>query len=182
MIGEQELERLNNLRQAGKISESEYEDMRQKLMMDDSAEYSDSSSQKQKADTNSYQNYYQRPNSQMPGNLSDSTYLALMNFLMMIPTIGWLAPIIIWIVGRESSQKVDIQGKYIINWMITWFLGSFALSIISSILAITIVGMVVFIPALIVIGISYFVFPIIGGIKGLNGEVWRYPISIVFLK
>ncbi|MCS2832910.1 DUF4870 domain-containing protein [Bacteroides fragilis] len=25
-------------------------------------------------------------------------------------------------------------------------------------------------------------FPIIGGIKGLNGKTWKYPLSIPFLK
>jgi uncharacterized Tic20 family protein len=33
--------------------------------------------------------------------------------------------------------------------------------------------------ALAVLGI---VFPIIGGIKANNGEVWKYPLSITFLK
>jgi uncharacterized Tic20 family protein len=33
--------------------------------------------------------------------------------------------------------------------------------------------------ALVIIGI---VFPIIGGIKANNGEVWKYPLSIPFFK
>lgn len=32
------------------------------------------------------------------------------------------------------------------------------------------------------IGITYLIFPFIGGVKGMNGQVWKYPLSIPFLK
>ena len=41
---------------------------------------------------------------------------------------------------------------------------------------------VVGIPLLLVLAVVAVVFPIIGGIKANNGEVWKYPLSITFFK
>lgn len=41
---------------------------------------------------------------------------------------------------------------------------------------------IVGIPLLILLGVIGIIFPIIGGIKANNGEVWKYPLSISFLE
>ena len=35
---------------------------------------------------------------------------------------------------------------------------------------------------LIIIGLRSVIFPIVGGIKANDGEVWKYPLSIRFLR
>jgi hypothetical protein len=37
-------------------------------------------------------------------------------------------------------------------------------------------------PGQIALVVCAIVFPIVGGIKANNGEVWRYPLSIAFFK
>jgi len=40
---------------------------------------------------------------------------------------------------------------------------------------------VIGIPLLLAVLVLTIVFPIIGGVKANNGELWRYPLSIQFL-
>ena len=144
----------------------------------------------------------------LPMGLTENTYLALMNFAMFIPYVGWIAPIVLWIMGKESFSPVNRQGKYILNWYISWFLYGIVLTVLfiifmfsgivsisdmnyendqSSPLAVLlgIFGGGAGILLLLILGVGCFLcllFPIIGGIKGLNGKTWKYPLSIPFLK
>ena len=149
-----------------------------------------------------------KPTTVLPMGLTENTYLALMNFAMFIPYVGWIAPIVLWIMGKESSAPVNRQGKYILNWYISWFLYSIVLTVLfiifmfsgivsisdmnyendqSSPLAVLlgIFGGGAGILLLLILGVGCFLcllFPIIGGIKGLNGKTWKYPLSIPFFK
>ena len=38
------------------------------------------------------------------------------------------------------------------------------------------------VPLLMVLGVLAIAFPIVGGIKANNGEVWKYPLSIQFFR
>lgn len=183
------LEELNRLRQSGALTEEEFEREKQKSMNEDAATTSVS----------------------LPLGLSESAYLALMSFLILVPYLGWLVPIILWIIGKEQSELVNRQGKYILNWYISWFIFSFILMLFFVISLVTGVGSVANLAFLsdvddisptivagllagdgIRIGIMFIIlcvmsllcllFPIIGGIKGLNTETWKYPLSIPFLK
>lgn len=146
--------------------------------------------------------------------IEESSYLALMNFLILIPFIGWFAPIIFWISDKNVSTKIKKQGKYIFNWYISLFLYYVILSTsiyfitmtsLSELMEysatiktnsinlyplffkfffedvkLTIGGILIIIE--IVICILIFLFPIIGGIKGLSRQTWKYPLSIPFLR
>lgn len=129
----------------------------------------------------------------LPMGLGEDSYLALMNFLILVPYIGWIFPIILWSIGKNYSNKVNKQGTFIFNWYITWL--SWALiitlcigigyiliaqSLHSSLLSTLMISTGGCL--LIIIAILRIVFPIIGGIQGLNGKAWKYPLSIPFLK
>ncbi|MDD4637450.1 MAG: DUF4870 domain-containing protein [Bacteroidales bacterium] len=149
------LEELNNLRQSGALTEEEFQREKQKLF-----EQQDSAG-----------------NSGIPFDLSESAYLGLMNFVFLVPTVGWILSIIAWVIGKDKSAKIDEQGKNIVNFMISYAL--YGLIFFCSILMV--IG-IVLIPAAVVVGVLVIVFPIIAGIKGLNGETWRYPLTIEFLR
>lgn len=170
------LEELNNLRQAGALTEEEFEREKQKLFAEDCAT-------EEKA-------------AQLPLGIDETAYLALVNFLLLIPTIGWIASIILWIIGRPGSEKLNRQGKYIFNWLITWILIGIILTF-AWILSLTTasigiihnttyasgaIGIMILILITIALCLLTLIFPIIGGIKGLNGDTWKYPVSIPFLK
>lgn len=96
----------------------------------------------------------------------------LANFL--IPFGGIVAPIVIWQLKKDVLSGIDEHGKVVVNWLISaliYGVGAFILSFI-------LIG----IPLLIALALVGLVFPIVGGIKASNGELWVYPLSISFLK
>ncbi len=96
----------------------------------------------------------------------------LLNFI--IPFAGVVAPIVIWQVKKDEMPALDAHGKMVANWLISCLI-YFAVSFV---LAFVLIGFLGFIA----LGIMGVVFPIIGGIKANNGELWEYPLTIKFLK
>jgi uncharacterized Tic20 family protein len=106
---------------------------------------------------------------------SDVTNITmLMHFGQLVPGPGWLVPLIIWLVKKDESATIDAHGKVILNWILTGLLYGFIIFLLCFI----VVG--VFLAP--ILGILTFVFPIIGGLKAKDGELWSYPLSIDFLK
>ena len=92
----------------------------------------------------------------------------------VIPFGNLIAPIIIWSMKKDEFPMVDAHGKAVINFQISitiWI-------IISGVLIILLIG----IPLLILLAILQVVFVIIGAIKADNGELYKYPLSIQFIK
>jgi uncharacterized Tic20 family protein len=85
---------------------------------------------------------------------------------------GFVVPIVLWQIKKDESEIIDKHGKIVLNWI----LSEFILILVGVLLCIVIIG----IPILIAVGIMSFIFPIIGGIKANNGEIWPYPLSINF--
>lgn len=90
---------------------------------------------------------------------------------IVIPLAGFVVPILMWIANKETNEKVDLHGKNILNFMISF-------AIYAAVLAITVIG----IPLAVVIGIVYVVFVILASVKANNGEYWKYPFTIQFIK
>lgn len=90
------------------------------------------------------------------------------------PLAGFVVPIILWQMKKEESELINQHGIIVTNWIIS----SLIYFIVSAILCVVIIG----IPMLVGVGILALVFPIIGGVKANNGEVWTYPLSISFFK
>lgn len=183
----EKLEQLKRLHDSGALNDEEFEKEKKKILDEEDAG---------------------KTTTVLPMGLTENTYLALMNFAMFIPYVGWIAPIVLWIMGKESSAPVNRQGKYILNWYISWFLYGIVLTVLfiifmfsgivsisdmnyendqSSPLAVLlgIFGGGAGILLLLILGVGCFLcllFPIIGGIKGLNGKTWKYLLSIPFLK
>ncbi|ODA32561.1 DUF4870 domain-containing protein [Planctopirus hydrillae] len=104
-----------------------------------------------------------------------SVLLHLSQLLNLVTGFGGIvAPIVIWMLFRDQSPEIDQHGKNIVNWWIS----SFIYGVVSGILCVVIIG----IPMLIVLVILTILFPIIGAIKAGNGEVWKYPMTIAFIK
>ena len=52
------------------------------------------------------------------------------------------------------------------------------LGIVFGLLCFVLIG----IPLLVALAVAAIVFPVVGGVKANNGEVWPYPCSIAFFK
>lgn len=92
----------------------------------------------------------------------------------VVPFAGLVAPIVIWQIKKDTLPGIDAHGKVVANWLISALIYSF----VSGILVLLLIG----IPMLIALAVASVVFPIIGGIKANNGELWKYPLSIQFFK
>ncbi len=92
----------------------------------------------------------------------------------IVPLLGLVAPIVIWQLKKTELPGLDVHGKIVMNWIISLIL----YAVISALLIVVVIG----IPLLIALGIVCIIFPIIGGIKANNGEVWHYPLSMEFLR
>lgn len=91
-----------------------------------------------------------------------------------IPIVGLIAPVIIWQLKKEEYPMLDEHGKAVVNWIISEFI----YGAICSVLMFVVIGF----PMIIILAILGIVFPIIGGIKANNGELWHYPMTITIIK
>lgn len=96
----------------------------------------------------------------------------LSNFI--IPIAGIIAPIVIWQIKKDEFPIVDAHGKNAVNWIIS----AVIYGAVCLILTLAVIGIFLFA----ILGVLAIVFPVIAGIKANNGEVWKYPLSIQFLK
>jgi uncharacterized protein len=90
----------------------------------------------------------------------------------IVPLAGFVAPILIWQIKQTELPGIDVHGKIVMNWIISELL----YGLVGFLLLFVVVGL----PLLIILGVLGIVFPIMGGIKANNGEVWKYPLSIPF--
>lgn len=88
---------------------------------------------------------------------------------------GFIVPLIIWFTQKDEVQDMDAHGKSILNFRISMFI--YCLICIPLILFFGL-GLLGFI----VLGIFYFIFPIMNAIKVNNNEAPSYPFSIAFFK
>jgi uncharacterized Tic20 family protein len=89
----------------------------------------------------------------------------------VVPGAGLILPIVLWQMKKNELPGIDEHGKMVTNFIIS-------LLIYTVVCVVTIVGWVL-LPVIVVISL---VFPIIGGIKANNGEFWKYPLTIRFIK
>ena len=151
----EELQRLEQLRQDGTLSEAEFQTAKADVLeRDTSAGGSGLGS------------------SLKPNQWAMFLHLSqLANFA--IPAAGIILPILIWQLKKEEYPILDAHGKNAANWM----LSAFIYSIICVVLMFVFVG--ILLGAL--LGILAVVFPIIAALKANDGEVWDYPLTIRFL-
>ena len=88
--------------------------------------------------------------------------------------MGFLGPLIIWLVKKDQSRFVDDQAKEALNFQLTLLIGV----VIGIATACLIVGIVI----LIGVGVFSLVMCIIAGVRANSGERYRYPLTIRFIK
>lgn len=92
----------------------------------------------------------------------------------IIPGLGWILPLVLWQNRKDTSVYIDANGKIVMNWIIS----SVIYAVAGGVLCCIGIGLFILLAA----GICSLVFTIIGCIKASNGELWPYPLSIIFLK
>ena len=153
------LENLEQLYKAGTISEEEYRKERQKIMDDE------------------------LPQSNFGSDLfgmSENSYLMVMHLSQFAGLItvglGFVVPLIMWLLNKENNKVVDRHGQNILNFMISWLI----YYAVAFLLIISFILSIVGLPLAIILGITQIIFIIIAAINANDGKYWEYPLSIKF--
>jgi hypothetical protein len=93
---------------------------------------------------------------------------------LILPMAGLIVPIVIYVLKKDDLPGLRPHGHVVFNWMIS----AVIYAIISMILMIVGIGFLL----LAALALVSLIFPIIGGVKASEGEVWPYPLSIKFFK
>lgn len=112
---------------------------------------------------------------------------------IIVPYAGLIAPVIIWQLKKDELPELNPHGKIVVNWIISVLIyGVVCFALVLIIVGLLLGGGFVGQPLfqsfgilwilISIFGILNIIFPIIGGIKANNGDVWRYPLSLPILK
>ena len=101
------------------------------------------------------------------------THLSALTGLFTV--IGSLAaPLIVWQIQKDKSAFVDYHGKEAVNFNITMAIAAG----VSFLLFLLLIGFVL----VWLVGAVWLIFTIVAAIKANNGEYYRYPVTIRFIK
>jgi len=94
-----------------------------------------------------------------------------------IPFGHIIAPLVVWLVKKDESEFVRGQAIESLNFQISMTIYALA----AGLLAITVIGLVVAIPALLAILAGDIIFTIVGALQVSGGKPYRYPLTIRLL-
>jgi len=98
----------------------------------------------------------------------------------IMPLLGNIVvPLVLWQVKKDEHTFVDEQGKEAVNFQISMSLYAIAGTILC---LITCIGAVLIPVVGIAVGIADLVFLLIAAVKANNGQSYRYPLTIRFIK
>jgi uncharacterized Tic20 family protein len=119
------------------------------------------------------------PSSVTPLSPSDERMWGLLAHLsslagFIIPFGNIIGPVVVWQIQKDKSAFVDYHGKESLNFQISMLIAY----CVALLLCIIFIG----VPILIALGVLNIVFAVMAGVKANNGEYYKYPYSIRFIK
>lgn len=152
-----QIEKLNDLKQKGLISEEDYQQAKERIL----------GAQSQQAAST------QQPHTILQTNNFD--YAMVMHLTQfcswLFPFLGLIVPLIMW-QSKKEDPYVDEQGKVVMNWVFS--------SIIYVIVGIILCFVLIGIPLLILLFVCSIVFTIMGAMDANKGIIKNYPMAIKF--
>ena len=88
--------------------------------------------------------------------------------------LGFIVPLIIWLIYRDRSETLNQQGRAALNWGISYA----AYLIVSTVLMVILIGWVTW-SVVIILDLA---FCVIAAVKASHREAWKYPLSITFFQ
>ena len=101
---------------------------------------------------------------------SDEKTMAMLSHVLTL-AVGFLAPLIIYLIKKDESSFVNYHAKESLNFQITIF-------IIIAALVITLIGILL----VWIVGIIALVFVIMATMKASEGKLYKYPFSLRLIK
>lgn len=102
------------------------------------------------------------------------THLTALCGFIGVPFGHLLGPLIVWLVKKDQIPLVDDQGKESLNFQLSMTL----YGIVAGILTFVVIG----VPLLIALVLADIVLVIIASVEANKGNLYRYPLTIRFLK
>ena len=169
-----DLERLDALLKKGIITEEEFKKEKEKIL---------------------------NPSSPLSHNLfglTENVYCFLIHISVLLGfafwMLGFLAPVVLWVLNKDNNEYVDRHGKAVVNWTLSLVVHYIILLLF--ILLSNVYGFFensshdllqpfslfsAILPMQVLL-ISSIIFTIIGAISASTGKQWRYPLTIKFIK
>ena len=112
-----EIEKLNQLRLSGAITEEEYQTSKSALL-------------------NGQQVADKKPNQVVVSTQMDEKTWAILLHLsqfcgFLIPLAGLVVPIVLWQVKKNESQLIDQHGRIVANWLVTAFIAGIVFFVVA---------------------------------------------------
>jgi uncharacterized Tic20 family protein len=116
-------------------------------------------------------------------NWSVALYLSVFSH-WIVPFLGFIAPLTIWLLKKEDSDFINAQGKEVLNFQITYFITS--LILLGLTLSFMFVGSIylgiLFGLMLVALIIMETIYLIIGAVKVQRGINYQVPYILRFIK
>ncbi len=103
----------------------------------------------------------------------DACTMAMLAHLLALP-LGFLGPLIIWLIKKDQYPFVDDQGKEALNFQITVVIAAF----VCGLLTMVFIGCIL----LPIVLIGNVVLCIMGAVKANGGVAYRYPVALRLIK
>lgn len=150
-----QIEKLNDLKQKGLISEEEYQQAKERIL-----------------GAQAKATVQPQPIVVTTNNYDYALILHLSQFCSwLFPFLGLVVPLIMW-QSKKDDPYINEQGKVVMNWVFS----SLIYAIVCLLLFVVLIG----IPMLAVLAICSVVFTIIGAMDANKGVIKSYPMSIQF--
>src|SRR5690606_20121286 len=154
-----QIEKLNELKQKGLISEEEYQQAKERILG-------------AQAQTAAQPEPQPNPIVVKTNNFDYAMVMHLTQFCSwLFPFLGLIVPLIMW-QSKKDDPYVNEQSKVVMNWVFS----SFIYAIVGIILCFIVIG----IPMLILLFICSIVFTIMGAMDANKGVIKNYPLAIKF--
>ena len=100
--------------------------------------------------------------------------LHLSQLVNILPPLGIILPIAMWVTEKGRSPTIDAHGKNVLNWLISAVIYGGVALIIASLIDIDLYFVAM------VLSVVTLVFAILGAVKANEGKLWKYPLAIPF--
>jgi uncharacterized Tic20 family protein len=123
----------------------------------------------------------QPPNQASARNWNMFCHLSALAGFIGVPFGNIIGPLMVWQIKKNEFPSVDVHGKAALNFQLTVTLAALAGALVAIVLSFFCIGWLLF-PLVILVGLAGLIFSIIAGIKASNGEDYKYPYSVEFVK
>lgn len=91
-----------------------------------------------------------------------------------IPMMNIVAPLAVWLMKKDSLPFAERHAREALNFNISIFI----YGVVAAVSILLVIGLLLF-PAVL---LTWVIFSIVGAVKASNGEEYRYPLTMRFVK